>query len=107
MAIPDHEAKVVDAVGDGIDQILAEEGRRGAVVLDLVKACLKALLVVAVQTGPRGLAPGVSPQVAIQGDHVGDGNPVVAGDAGRRQGTPQHLVQPIRRIRTGGDLRVG
>ena len=83
MAVPDLETEVIDAVGDGVRQVLAKKGRRRAIVLNLVETGLQALLVVPVQARPVGETPGVRPQVSVQGDDILNGNPLIAGDAGR------------------------
>ena len=106
MTVLDHETEVVDAVGHGIDEVLAEEGGAGAIVLDLVETGLQTPLVIPVQPSPFGQAPGIGTQVAVQGDHVRHRNPVVTGHTDRRQSFAQHQVQAIGGIGTSGDLLV-
>ena len=65
VTVPDPEAKVIDAVGNGVYQVLAEKGRCRAVVLDLVETGFQAPLVVPVQTRPFGKTPGIRPQSTL------------------------------------------
>ena len=89
----DLEAVVVNAVGHGVDQVLAEELGGGAVVLNQVEARLDAVLVVAVQQNEVVVAVGSHPAVDLPQVEAAD--PAVEVNAGFVDGLEEELVEAV------------
>ncbi len=76
-SVPDFESEVVDAVGDGVHQVLAEVVGVGAIVLHQVVAGFGAVFVVAVQFDEAGQPCRIGAQPGIDCLQVAGGDPAV------------------------------
>ena len=66
----DVEADVIDAIKDGVDGVLGEQGGIATIVLHQVVTGLDAVFVVAMQGDKRGVAIGITADPAIDPEHL-------------------------------------
>ena len=103
----DLEPEVVEAVGDRVDEVLAEVVRVRAVVLDQVVAGLLAVLVIAVQRGELRQARRVAAHPGVHGAQVFRRDPAVAHRVGGGDGLHDQLVERVGVARPGVDVGGG
>ncbi len=101
------EADMVEPVSDGIDQVLAEIGGRGAIVLHQMEAGFRAVLVVAVKLGEDRQPPGISADPGIDRQHVGCIDLAVGTRASRVNRVDDQLVEAVGGVGTLLDLLLG
>ena len=101
----DLEAEVINAVGDSVHQVLAEELGGGAVVLDQVEAGFAAVLIVTVRLHER-LIP-VLAHPAVDHPQVVAADPAVEIDVGGADRLQQDLVELVGGRQTIVDVQSG
>ena len=107
LAVHDLETDVVDAVGDGVDEVLAEGLGGRTVVLHQVEAGLHPVLVVAMQFHETGIAIHVGADPGVDGAHVVGRHRSVTQAARRCQAIEDHPVQGVCGIGAAEDVGVG